>query len=194
MPLPPDDFNPKTGIAMELEPGIRRILAPNPSPMTYRGTNTYLIGTRELAVIDPGPDDPDHLNAILGALGPGETITHIVVTHSHLDHSPLARPLANRTGAPILAFGGPTDGRSAVMTQLALSGLAAVVKASTQDFRRMFGLPMGKVFKVTAGRWMSSIRRAIWAITSPWLWAISALLPTMSWVGPRHWYRRPMVT
>lgn len=124
MPLPPDDFNPKTGIAMELEPGIRRILAPNPSPMTYRGTNTYLIGTRELAVIDPGPDDPDHLNAILGALGPGETITHIVVTHSHLDHSPLARPLANRTGAPILAFGGPTDGRSAVMTQLALSGLA----------------------------------------------------------------------
>lgn len=124
MPLPPDDFNPKTGIAMELEPGIRRILAPNPSPMTYRGTNTYLIGTRELAVIDPGPDDPDHLNAILGALGPGETITHIVVTHSHLDHSPLARPLANRTGTPILAFGGPTDGRSAVMTQLALSGLA----------------------------------------------------------------------
>ncbi len=124
MQLPPDNFNPAPGVAEELEPGLRRILAPNPSPMTYRGTNTYLIGTRDIAVIDPGPASSDHLDAILAALGPGERISHIVVTHTHLDHSPLAAPLSDRTGAQVHAFGGPTAGRSAVMEQLAASGLA----------------------------------------------------------------------
>ncbi|MFW8637506.1 MBL fold metallo-hydrolase [Cribrihabitans pelagius] len=120
----PDDFNPLPGRAEELEPGLRRILAPNPSPMTYRGTNTYVLGTKELAVIDPGPLSDEHLNAILAAVGPGQAVTHIVVTHSHLDHSPLARPLAGATGAPVIAFGGPDAGRSAVMQQLAAGGLA----------------------------------------------------------------------
>ncbi|MCE8511654.1 MBL fold metallo-hydrolase [Ruegeria pomeroyi] len=124
MTQPPDDFDPPIGTPIELEPGIRRIVAPNPSPMTYRGTNTYLVGTRELAVIDPGPLSEAHLEAILAALGPGESISHIVVTHTHLDHSPLARPLAKRTGAPVLAFGGPEAGRSAVMRDLAAQGLA----------------------------------------------------------------------
>ncbi|MCE8554822.1 MBL fold metallo-hydrolase [Ruegeria pomeroyi] len=124
MTQPPDDFDPPIGTPIELEPGIRRIVAPNPSPMTYRGTNTYLVGTRELAVIDPGPLSEAHLEAILAALGPGESISHIVVTHTHLDHSPLARPLAERTGAPVLAFGGPEAGRSAVMRDLAAQGLA----------------------------------------------------------------------
>ncbi|WP_170759794.1 MBL fold metallo-hydrolase [Ruegeria lacuscaerulensis] len=120
----PDDFNPIPGKAVELQPGLRRILAPNPSPMTYRGTNTYLLGTGELAVIDPGPLNDAHLQAILDAIQAGQRISHIIVTHSHLDHSPLARPLADRTGAPILAFGGPEAGRSAIMTELALHGLA----------------------------------------------------------------------
>ncbi|REC53726.1 MBL fold metallo-hydrolase [Rhodosalinus sediminis] len=110
--------------ALPLGPGLRRITAPNPSPMTFRGTNTYLLGTRGLAVIDPGPDDPAHLEAILAALGPGQRITHILVTHAHLDHSPLARPLARETGAPVLAFGDARAGRSAVMTRLAAAGLA----------------------------------------------------------------------
>lgn len=122
--LPPDDFDPKPGLAVDLDPGVRRIVAPNPSPMTYRGTNTYLIGTSGLAVIDPGPDSDAHLNAILDAVEPGQKITHIVVTHSHLDHSPLAAPLSQRTGAPVIAFGGPTAGRSPVMDLLAQSGLA----------------------------------------------------------------------
>ncbi len=124
MDLPPDDFNPPAGVAIELEPGLRRILAPNPSPMTYCGTNTYLLGTRDLAAIDPGPDDPAHLEAILAAVGPEQRIRHIVVTHSHLDHSPLARALSARTDAPVTAFGGPTAGRSRVMRDLAEQGLA----------------------------------------------------------------------
>lgn len=124
MMTPPDDFDPPVGVAVDLAPGLRRVVAPNPSPMTYRGTNTYLVGTRELAVIDPGPESAAHLEAILAALGPGQSISHIVVTHTHLDHSPLARPLAARTGAPVLAYGGPEAGRSAVMQALAAGGLA----------------------------------------------------------------------
>ncbi len=117
-------FNPEPGVAVALEPKVRRILAPNPSPMTFRGTNTYLVGTRELAVIDPGPESDAHLQAILAALEPGQSITHICVTHAHLDHSPLAAALSAQTGAPIRAFGGPEAGRSAVMRRLAESGLA----------------------------------------------------------------------
>lgn len=119
-----DDFNPQPGLAVELEPGLRRILAPNPSPMTYRGTNTYLIGTGSLAVIDPGPDSAQHLEAILAAVRPGQQITHIIVTHCHLDHSPLARSLSQATSAPVFAFGGADAGRSEVMSRLAGSGLA----------------------------------------------------------------------
>ncbi len=120
---PPDDFDPPIGMAQTLEPGLRRIVAPNPSPMTYRGTNTYLIGKRRLAVVDPGPMDQAHLGAILHAVGPGQSISHIIVTHTHIDHSPLARALADRCGAPVLAFGGPQAGRSTVMRQLAANGL-----------------------------------------------------------------------
>ena len=120
----PDDFNPAPGVAIELEPGLRRILAPNPSPMTYRGTNTYVLGDTALAVIDPGPALPDHLEAILAAVQPGQRITHIIVTHSHLDHSPLAAALSQRTGALVYAFGGAEAGRSPVMANLAASGLA----------------------------------------------------------------------
>ncbi|OUS33629.1 MBL fold metallo-hydrolase [Rhodobacterales bacterium 56_14_T64] len=120
----PDDFNPEAGVAIELEPGLRRILAANPSPMTYRGTNTYLLGETSLAVIDPGPTLPDHLEAILAAVAPTQRITHIIVTHSHLDHSPLAAELSQRTGAPIYAFGDAKAGRSTVMTKLAAAGMA----------------------------------------------------------------------
>ncbi|MFK7940335.1 MAG: MBL fold metallo-hydrolase [Roseovarius sp.] len=120
---PPDDFDPPIGVPQTLEPGIQRIVAPNPSPMTYRGTNTYLLGQSRLAVIDPGPDDASHLSAILGAVQPGQTISHIFVTHAHLDHSPLAARLSAHTGAPVLAYGDHLAGRSAVMHELAQSGL-----------------------------------------------------------------------
>lgn len=120
--LPPDDFNPPVGVPQELEPGLRRILAPNPSPMTYRGTNTYLLGATDLCVIDPGPQSDAHLDAILDAVGPDQTISHIVVTHTHLDHSPLARPLSDRTGAPVFAYGNNDAGRSDIMQLLAKAG------------------------------------------------------------------------
>ncbi len=117
------EFNPLIGHPEQLAPGLRRILAPNASPMTFRGTNTYLLGETELAVIDPGPDDDEHIEAILSALGPCQRITHIIVTHAHLDHSPLARPLASRTGARIHAFGPAHAGRSAIMDRLSDEGL-----------------------------------------------------------------------
>ncbi|WP_170373316.1 MBL fold metallo-hydrolase [Ruegeria arenilitoris] len=133
--LPADDFNPKPGIPVALQPGLRLLLAPNPSPMTYLGTNTYLLGTSDLAVIDPGPLNGSHMQAILDALQPGQKISHIVVTHSHLDHSPLAAPLSERTGAPIYAFGGPQAGRSAIMSQLAEQGLAGGGEGIDTEFR-----------------------------------------------------------
>ena len=118
-----DKFDPPVGVAEDLGQGIRRILAPNPSPMTFRGTNTYLVGTKALAVIDPGPDESAHLQAILAALTPDQHISHIFVTHAHLDHSPLSLRLSQATGALVHAFGSASAGRSAAMTQLADSGL-----------------------------------------------------------------------
>ena len=85
----------------QLEPGVARVLASNPSPFTYFGTQTYLIGTHEVAVIDPGPDLPQHLDALEEAIG-GRGVVAIMCTHTHRDHSPAARALSQRTGAPVI--------------------------------------------------------------------------------------------
>lgn len=119
---PQPDFRPTPGVAEQLGHNLRRILAPNPSPMTFRGTNTYLIGQSDVAVIDPGPASEDHLAAILDAVSPGQRISHILVTHAHIDHAPLARPLAEHTGAPIYAFGPAEAGRSPTMQAIAGQG------------------------------------------------------------------------
>jgi glyoxylase-like metal-dependent hydrolase (beta-lactamase superfamily II) len=89
------------GRSEELGPLIRRLLAPNPSPFTFTGTQTHIVGRSEVAVIDPGPDLPEHVAAILDATA-GEKIAAIVCTHTHRDHSPAARPLKAATGAPII--------------------------------------------------------------------------------------------
>jgi glyoxylase-like metal-dependent hydrolase (beta-lactamase superfamily II) len=88
------------GASQQVSPRIRRVVAENPGPFTYFGTGTYIIGEGEVAVIDPGPDSPAHLEALLRAVE-GERVTAILTTHTHQDHSPLARPLAERTGAVI---------------------------------------------------------------------------------------------
>lgn len=90
-----------TGVAITLEPLVARVLAPNPSAFTFSGTQTHLVGSTDLAVIDPGPDDPAHIDAILRAVA-GRPVTAIVITHTHRDHSPGSRPLAAATGAPII--------------------------------------------------------------------------------------------
>lgn len=100
MSLPPQPW--PTGLAEQVEPLVARVLAPNGSPFTYTGTQTYLIGGDEgLAVIDPGPDDPAHIAALVAAIG-GRPVIAILCTHTHRDHSPAAAPLAALTGAPIV--------------------------------------------------------------------------------------------
>ena len=123
----------------------RRILAPNPSPLTGPGTNSWLIGSDHVAVIDPGPDDPDHVRALLAA-GQGR-ITHIFVTHAHNDHSGAAPALSQATGAPVLAFGGALDGRSGAMRRLAASGHGGGGEGLDLSFRPDIVLHDGQVIE-----------------------------------------------
>lgn len=90
------------GVARALSPMVRRIVAPNAGIMTGPGTNTYLVGIDEIAVIDPGPDDTSHLDAIAGC--GGDRIRWILCTHTHPDHAPGAAGLRDRTGAEVLAY------------------------------------------------------------------------------------------
>jgi glyoxylase-like metal-dependent hydrolase (beta-lactamase superfamily II) len=100
MNFPPQPW--PTGLAEQLEPLVRRVLAPNPSAFSYTGTETYVIGSSSaLAVIDPGPDRPEHLAALMAAIGDAK-VTAICCTHTHRDHSPAAAPLKALTGAPII--------------------------------------------------------------------------------------------
>ncbi len=132
-------------------PAIRRVIAPNPSPMTFWGTNSYILGRGEVAVIDPGPEDPAHLAALQAALAPGERISHIFVTHPHLDHSPGARPLARATGAQVHAFGPARAGQSPVMRALMEQGLAAGGEGVDHGFAPDVRLADGAV--VEANSW-----------------------------------------
>lgn len=91
----------QSGALIPVAPGIRRIVANNPSPFTFTGTCTYVVGRGEVSIIDPGPDDAAHIEALLAGMA-GEKVARILVTHTHRDHSPGARILAERTGAPIL--------------------------------------------------------------------------------------------
>ena len=90
-----------SGTLEQLEPLVARVLAGNPSPYTYTGTQSFLVGTSDVAVIDPGPDLPEHLDALLAAIA-GRPVRAILCTHTHRDHSPLAGPLAKATNAPII--------------------------------------------------------------------------------------------
>lgn len=118
-------FDPEYGVCRRVSPRIRRVTANNPGPFTFTGTGTYIVGDGTVAVIDPGPDDEAHLEALLAAVE-GETVSHVLVTHTHRDHAPLARPFADAVGALVLAARPPARETHA-------SG--ALDEAEDQDFR-----------------------------------------------------------
>ena len=98
------DFVPAHGTAVAVAPGVERLTAPNAGPFTFHGTNSYIVGGGSVCVIDPGPEDEAHWQALCRALD-GREVTHIAVSHTHRDHSPLARRLRERTGAAVVAEG-----------------------------------------------------------------------------------------
>ena len=108
MPPSPIPYNRQTdfvpGRVDRLSPRLRRVMAPNPGPFTFLGTQTYIVGTGTVAIVDPGPAIPAHAQALLAATA-GERVSHILVTHTHLDHSPLAAALKAKTGAIIGGYG-----------------------------------------------------------------------------------------
>ena len=92
------------GAAAELTPLIRRVIARNPSAFTFHGTGTYIVGRGKVAIIDPGPEIEEHIDALLAAVR-GETVSHILITHTHSDHSPATRAVQKATGATVYGFG-----------------------------------------------------------------------------------------
>ena len=98
------DFEPQYGEMVDVSPLLRRLVCQNPSKFTFHGTGTYVIGRGDVAIVDPGPRDDAHVEALLRALD-GERVRHILITHTHGDHSPAAEAVAAATGAPILGFG-----------------------------------------------------------------------------------------
>lgn len=119
------DFDPPAGAAIALSPRVTRVLAPNPGPFTFRGTGVHLVGAGDsVAVIDPGPDMPGHLEALKRAIG-ARQVSHILITHTHRDHSPAAAALKDWSGAKIYAMA-PAPAR--------LEEGAAVDEAHDHDF------------------------------------------------------------
>lgn len=143
-------FPPQPGKPLRIDDDLAVVLAPNPSPMTGPGTNTYLLGRDALAIIDPGPDNDRHLAALIDAIG-GRTVSHIFVTHSHADHSGLAPALSHATKSPVLAFGTSGAGRSAVMRDLTANGLAGGGEGIDSAFRPDSNLPDGALTDTGAG-------------------------------------------
>ena len=135
-------FECEYGQIAEVSPLIRRIVANNPGPYTFKGTGTYIIGRGEVAVIDPGPDDKSHVEALLGSLK-GEQITHQIVTHTHLDHSPATRYVAEQTGAKTYAFGPHGLGKIATEFKVEAGG--------DMDFSPDFAVKDGEI--ITGNGW-----------------------------------------
>jgi len=143
----------KAGIIDHLTPMVRRIRAANPSPMTGTGTNSYVLGAGgDLILVDPGPMLDGHIEALLAAPAKGERIAMILVTHAHLDHSAAAPHLARLTGAPVLAFGGATSGRSPAMEALARSGMGGGGEGLDHGFRPDRSVTDGEVLHCGAVR------------------------------------------
>jgi len=130
-------FEPAHGSAVSAAPGILRVTAPNPSPFTFHGTNSYIIGHDTLAVIDPGPEDERHLRTLLDTIA-GRPVSHIFVSHTHRDHSPLAARLKAETGAIIVA-----EGPHRAARELAIGEINALDESNDTEFRPDTILPDG---------------------------------------------------
>ena len=147
------DFAPRYGEAVEVAPGVRRLTVPNPGPFTFHGTNSYIIGRDSLGVIDPGPEDDSHFEALLRAIG-DRPLTHIFVSHTHRDHSPLAARLKAATGATILAEGAHRPARA-----LRIGEVNALDASADHDFRPDIALLDGQ--RVEGDGW------TLQAVTTP---------------------------
>lgn len=129
-----------TGVCTPIVPGVHRVLAPNPGFMTGAGTNTYLIGHRELTVLDPGPASEAHVAAIISAAGEiGGRITRIVLTHTHKDHSPAAAALVERTGARVIGLA-PVPGDPAQDTSVRIDHQPAHEERISGEDRHLIAL------------------------------------------------------
>ena len=128
------------GVCKRLTPLIRRVICNNPGPFTYTGTTTFIVGNGVVAIIDPGPNNISHLDAIIAALDPSEVVSHILVTHTHSDHSPLANALKERTGAKICGFielnNGTPRAKSRIDTKVAIddANFVEMEEAIQRDF------------------------------------------------------------
>ena len=146
-------FDLAPGRAQEVVPGVRRIVADNPGPFTFKGTLTYILGRGKVAIIDPGPEDESHVRAVLDAVR-GETVTHIFVTHTHRDHSPATPAIKAATGATVYAEGPHRASRPLN------AGEAPRMEASNDtDFRPDYALADGDV--VSGDGW------SLEAVTTP---------------------------
>ena len=133
------NFEVNYGAIESVAPGIRRITANNPSPFTFKGTGTYILGEGSVAVIDPGPDQPEHVKAIVEGLK-NETVSHILITHTHNDHSPAAKALKEITGAPTYGFGPHGSGKPALkLTAQAGGDMDFRPDEKTQDGSVIYG-------------------------------------------------------
>lgn len=132
-------FDLAPGIVEEIAPGVRRLLCDNPSPFTFKGTVSYIVGRRKVAIIDPGPDDPRHIAALLGAVR-NETVAHIFVTHTHVDHSPAAAPIKAATGA--ITFG---EGPHRPARPLHVGEAKRLEASADHDFRPDHALADGEI-------------------------------------------------
>ncbi len=146
-------FDLEPGRAEEVAPGVRRIVADNPGPFTFKGTLSYIVGRGKVAIIDPGPDDPSHIKAVLDAVR-GETVTHIFVTHTHRDHSPAVPAIKAATGATVYA-----EGPHRASRPLNAGEAPRMEAANDMDFRPDHALADGEV--VSGAGW------ALEGVTTP---------------------------
>ncbi|MEX0752304.1 MAG: MBL fold metallo-hydrolase [Xanthobacteraceae bacterium] len=138
-------FDLAPGAVEEVAPGVRRLVAPNPGPFTFKGTVSYIVGRGQVAIVDPGPADEAHIKSLLGAVR-GETVTHIFVTHTHRDHSPAAAAVKQATGAKTYAEGPHRSARP-----LHIGDARRMDAAADRDFAPDVALAEGEV--VTGPGW-----------------------------------------